>query len=64
VLYDYEQSRAIDALRPTFAAIVMAAARKADSDNLALLERCWPEIVSEMRARYDAPGGVLKGERQ
>jgi hypothetical protein len=61
-LYDYEKSKEIDALRPSFAAIIMAAARKADSDNSVRLQLAWPDLCEELQARYNAPGGLLPGE--
>lgn len=61
--YDYDKSRRIAADDPPFAALIMAAARKADTRNLALLERSFPEIVDELKERYNAPGGVLPSER-
>lgn len=58
-LYDYQVSQQLAKDDPPFAALIMAALRKADSYNAYLLEECWPEICGEMRARYDAPGGRL-----
>ena len=45
-----------------FYALVMAAARRADTTNLAKLRRAWPEVVAELETRYNAPGGLLPGE--
>lgn len=56
--FDYEQSRhIIDRLYP-FNALIMAAMRKADDDNLSYLKHCWPGVWQELQARYDAPGAV------
>jgi hypothetical protein len=60
--YDYRVSQEIAATDPPFAALIMAAARKADSDNVELLREAWPETIAELRARYNAPGGLLPGE--
>lgn len=60
--YDYKVSQEIAATDPPFAALIMAAARKADTENMLLLEACWPETIAELRARYNAPGGLLPGE--
>lgn len=49
-------------LDPSFAALIMAAARKADTNNLERLGQAFPEIVSEFRSRYNAPGGVLEAD--
>lgn len=61
-LYDYLISKEIDARNPPFYAIIMAAARKADDENLLRLEIAFPEIIKELRLRYNAPGGILEGE--
>lgn len=61
-LYDYEVSRKIAAADPPFASLVMAALRKADSTNAAIIRHAWPQIAAEAQRRYDAPGGVLPGE--
>lgn len=61
-LYDYKQSLELSAGDPTFAALVMAMMRKADTRNRMLIDEAWPEIAHEMQRRYDAPGGLLPGE--
>ena len=60
--YDYQASKQLAAQDPPFAALIMAAYRKADTGNGALLEQAFPDICRELRARYDAPGGLLPGE--
>ncbi len=57
--WDYEESKKISMEGPAFYALIMAAARKADSDNMFRLEHEWPDVVEELRRRYNAPGGVL-----
>lgn len=42
-----------------FYSLIMAAARFADTDNFEKLEEAFPEIMQELRARYNAPGGAL-----
>jgi hypothetical protein len=61
-LYDYKVSQQIDADDPPFYALIMAALRKADSDNAQRLRSAWPNVCDEMQARYNAPGGVLPEE--
>lgn len=61
-LYDYRYSRQIAADDPPFYALIMAALRGADSENQRKLEAAWPETCAELRARYNAPGGLLPGE--
>jgi hypothetical protein len=46
----------------TFQAWIMALCRKSDTKNTAIIQRCWPEIWAEMQARYNSPGGILRGE--
>jgi hypothetical protein len=59
MIIDYLESQKIAELDPSFMAIIMAAARKADTINLRMLQTCWPEIVEEFKKRYNAPGGAL-----
>lgn len=59
-LYDYQKSKEISKLDPPFAAIIMAALRKADDENTIKLRVLWPDICEEMMHRFNAPGGVLK----
>jgi hypothetical protein len=60
--YDYEVSKAIERGDPPFAALIMAALRKADTGNARLLWTAWPDICRELQERYDAPGGVLPSD--
>lgn len=61
-LFDYRQSIDLSADDPTFAALVMALIRKADTFNRQLIDQCWPDISAEMEARYHAREGLLPGE--
>lgn len=58
-LYDYRVSQEISREDPPFSALIMAAMRKADTDNQEKLRATWPEIWREFSARYHAPGGIL-----
>jgi hypothetical protein len=60
--FDYQVSREIAAQDYPFHALIMAAMRKADTHNQAKLRAMWPDACKELQARYDAPGGMLKGE--
>jgi hypothetical protein len=60
--FDYEVSKKIAAGDPSFAGLIMAAYRRADTANARKIEQAWPDVVEELRARYHAPGGVLPGE--
>ena len=61
-LYHYEASKLIGAEDYPFYALVMAAMRKADTDNLAHLKFCWPNVWQELQIRYNAPGALLPEE--
>lgn len=57
-LHAYEEARRIAAGLP-FDALIMAAAMRADSDNLAHLRAAFPYLVVEQERRYNAPGARL-----
>ena len=61
-LYGYRESQELAQRDWGFDSLIMAAMRKADSDNLDILRGVFPEIWQELRARYNAPGGMLAGE--
>lgn len=61
--YDYVKSREIEGLDFSFASIIMAAARKADDNNLMKLRSVFPTIVEELKERYNSPGGLLPHEK-
>ena len=60
--YDYQASKDISAQSYPFYALVMALYRQADTSNQHLIQYCWPEVVAELKARYNAPGGWLDSE--
>ena len=62
-LCDYRVSREIEAQDYPFYAIIMAAMRKADSHNYDALRKAFPATSMELNARYNAPGGLLDGEK-
>ena len=62
--YDYEVSKRIAMQDFPFYALIMAVMRQADSDNLAALQAAFPETFTELKARYNAPGGLLPGEEK
>lgn len=57
--FDYLASRAPIVGDAPFNALIMAAMRRADTRNLALLRAAFPEVHAELEARSGAPGGVL-----
>ena len=60
--HEYRESQEIAVKDHGFYALIMAAMRKADTENLFKLQRLFPETWQELRARYNAPGGKLEGE--
>lgn len=61
-LHDYEASREMGHTDQPFYGLIMAAMRRADDDNLAVLVGAWPEVYDELDRRYNARGGLLPGE--
>ena len=61
-LYDYKQAVVLWRMNPPFYALIMAAMYGADSDNIVKLRAAFPDVWSELDARYHAPGGMLEGE--
>ncbi len=60
--FDYDVSRVLATADYPFYALVMAAYRRADTENARKIEQAWPDVVAELQARYHAPGGILDGE--
>jgi len=58
-LYDYRVSIHLAADDPPFYALIMAAMRKADTDDLEELRAAWPDVWDELCRRYKAGGGRL-----
>lgn len=61
--YDYCVSRELASNDPPFYALIMAAMRRADTENRQRLRAVYPELWAELQERYDAPGGFTKAER-
>lgn len=62
--HDYQESHRVSTGDTPFYALIMAAMRRADTANLMLLREVWPGTWAELDARYNAPGGVLPGDRE
>lgn len=62
-LYEYNESREIERHHFSFYALLAAAMRQADSQNMSLLTAVYPNVAADLRARYNAPGGELPGDR-
>lgn len=62
--HDYIKGRELTLDDPPFYALVQAAMRRADSENLEKLKSAFPEVWEELYARYHAPGGRLPGDER
>jgi len=62
-LYDYKKSQEISAKGYPFYALIMAAMRQADTVNVIKLQKAFPEVWADFKARYFAPGGRLENEQ-
>ena len=60
--YDYKMSQEINAYDYPFYALIMAAFRQADTDNLGKLRQAFPKTWAEFEERYNTPGGLSVGE--
>lgn len=60
--FEYEASKRIYGDDLPFYALIMAAMRGADEENLRRLKLGFPDVWAELNARYHAPGGLLPGE--
>ena len=61
--YDYKQGQQIAAEDYSFYALIQAAMRQADSDNIRKLKSAFPEVWEDLKLRYDLPGGLVAGEK-
>jgi len=55
--------RSLDVSNEPFEVLIMAFMRIADEDNLKFLMFKYPHIWAELKARYNASGGYLEGEK-
>ena len=62
--FDYIIGQEISAKNYPFYALIQAAMRQADTNNLYKLESVFPHIAEELRLRYNAPGGLLGSEQE
>ena len=60
--YDYKMGQQVSSRDYPFYALIQAAMRQADTDNIEKLKAAFPSTWQELRERYDAPGGLLSGE--
>lgn len=62
-LHGYHISKNLVAGDPPFYSLIMAAMRKADTENLRRLKEMWPAVWEELNARYNAPFGALPEDK-
>jgi len=60
--YDYRRSIQIAIQNEPFYALIMAAMRQADTNNLERLREAFPAVYDELVQRINAPNGVLPEE--
>lgn len=58
-LYDYKMGLEIALHDYPFYALIQAAMRQADTDNLDKLKAAFPEVWEELQLRYNATRGIL-----
>lgn len=56
--FEYKQSVQIEAEGYQFYALIMAAMRQADSDNLKKLQDAFPKVWEELQHWYHTPGAL------
>lgn len=56
--FEYRQSIQIEAEGYGFYALIMAAMRQADSDNLVKLQDAFPYVWEELQRWYNTPGAL------
>ena len=61
-LYDYKESQEIAAHDYGFFALIMAAMRKADTNNSMALKQAFPLTFAELQEHYNAPEGVIESD--
>jgi hypothetical protein len=59
---DWDQALELNSKDSSFYMLIMAAMLRADTENIERLRAAWPRVFAEVSARYNAPGGRLKGE--
>lgn len=62
--WDYRASQHLEVYDYSFYALIMAAMRKADTENYAWLRHAFPLTESELNDRYNLPGGRYESEQE
>ena len=61
--YNYIESKVISEHDYCFYALIMAAMRKADSNNIELLKTTFPQTWDELYKRYHSPDGMIEADK-
>ena len=61
-LHEYRESQRVAGEGYPFYALIMAAMRQADTDNVERLKQAFPETWRELKARYRASYGRLDSD--
>jgi len=61
-LHAYHVNRKLMVDDPPFYSLIMAAMTKADTDNLVKLKSVFPEVWTELQARYNSVLGVIPAD--
>ena len=61
-LHEYQTSKEISMQDWPFYALIMAAMRQADSENISRLRVAFPWVWDELQSRYWAPNGCITPE--
>lgn len=62
-IHDYQHARGVEKGAPSLKALLMAAMLRATDTNEAILRSHFRDVYDELRVRFDAPRGLLPGER-
>ena len=60
--FAYKKAQEIEHQNYPFDALIQAAMRKADSENLRKLQAAFPLEYIDLKERYNLPGGLREGE--
>jgi hypothetical protein len=62
-LHEYRTSQKLDEVDVSFYALIMAAMRRADSENAYRLRELFPATWLELQRRHHSPDGLIGDER-
>ena len=60
--HEYKMGQVVSSKDYPFYALIQAAMRQADTDNIEKLRIAFPQVDEELTLRYNAPRGLLDGE--